>query len=123
MESLLGELIKQSPIAAAFIVMVWLFLRAEEKREARRVQTDKKLEESRVVNAKALELERREHEREINNMWANFMKTLIDQQNKNFTAVVHEIHEHEDRAQKRYERLNITRDLKKAARSKLSSNN
>ena len=118
MEGIFSELIKQAPTAAAIILVAYMFLQAEKQREERRVEADKKSEETRVANAKALEQERQAHERDINNMWANFVKRLIDEQAKSFRDVVSEIHRHEDSAQKRYERLKITRDLKKAAHAK-----
>ncbi len=116
MDSIFVELIKQAPIAAAFIVMVWLFLRAEEKREGRRVANAKASEQERRNHENKMLEERLQHEREINNMWTNFMKNLIDEQKKNFEDVVLKIHEHEIQSRKRYERMKITQKLKAAAR-------
>lgn len=112
------ELIKQLPSAAAIIFVTYLFLRNESEREKARTEAAIKAEEKRVENAKALEQERQKHEREINNLWAGFLKRLAEDNAENFKALVQEIHAHEDKALARYNRLSVTSRKIKARNAK-----
>jgi hypothetical protein len=107
MDNIFLELIRQIPNAAAVIVTVYLFL-----------QDRQRAEESRVANAKELEAERRTHELQINNMWAQFLKNLSDDNAKNLKEIIEEIHRHEDASRERYDRLKITQQLHQAAQKK-----
>lgn len=93
-------MVKQVPSAAAVIGMAYLFLRAEEKRELRRVE-----------DAKEKEKERRDHELQINNMWASYIKSLIDKQDETYELIAKSLSEHEKSSQERYDRIGITKDL------------
>ena len=91
------KLIEQVPSAAAVIVMALMFLRTLEKLEA-----------TRSANAKQLADDRRAHEIEINNTWARFIKQIAEEQNAGLKTLVNQIQQHEERSQRRYERMNVT---------------
>jgi hypothetical protein len=101
------ELIKQAPYIAALIVLVAIFLWTEDRRESKRVQ-----------NATELENRRELHEREINNMWANSIRMIIDQQNQTSQAIMAALKEHDKASQERYERIGITNDLIQAVKDR-----
>jgi hypothetical protein len=94
------ELIRQVPNAAAVILMAYLFLKAEKEREERRVS-----------NAKEMEAERRTHELNINNMWASYIKNIIDHQDDMSSALMKSISDHETASKERYEKMRITQEL------------
>jgi len=111
MENILFELVKQIPNAAAVILTVWLFLRAQ--REA---------EETRVDNAAKLEAERRTHEMQVNDMWAEFLKKLSADNALSVKQLVDEIHRHESASKERYDRMRITQKLSQAYQQKKKLN-
>jgi len=108
MNELLVELARQIPSAVAVIGMAFLFLKAEKEREERR-----------VVNAKEMEKERRDHELMINNMWATYIKTLADKQDEAYVAIAEALADHEKASSERYERMGITKDLLKAVKERM----
>ncbi len=107
MDPIIAKLIEQVPNAAAVILTVYLFLQDRQKAEA-----------TRAINAKAFEAERRAHELQINNMWAQFFKNLTDENAKNIKEIVQEIHDHDDASKERYKRMKVTQELRKAASEK-----
>jgi hypothetical protein len=104
MDNLLLEFVKQAPYIAALIILVYMFQRNEEKREQQRVE-----------NAKAIEQERQAQVRELNNMWANSIKQIVDQHAQASLAIMTALREHEESSKERYKRLGITQDLLDAA--------
>jgi len=108
MNEVLIEMAKQVPGALAVIGTVYLFLKAENEREQRR-----------ITNAKEMEMERRAHEIEKNEMWSSFIKNLIDSQNNSSTVIANAIAEHEVASRDRYEKMGITNDLLKVAKENL----
>jgi len=105
MNDVLVEMARQIPSAVAVIGMAYLFLKAEKEREERR-----------VVNAKEMEKERRDHELMINNMWATYIKTLVDKQNETYLAIAGALESHEEASKDRYERMGITKELLQAVK-------
>lgn len=112
------ELIKQAPYIAALIVLVGIFIWDGNRREEGRLRSDKDLEDLRVKNATELEDRREKHEREINNMWANSIKMLIDQQDKAHQVMMSALKEHDKASQERYDRIGITNDLIQAVKDR-----
>jgi len=108
MNEVLIEMAKQVPGALAVIGTVYLFLKAESERENRR-----------IANAKEMEMERRAHEIEKNNMWSSFIKNLIDSQNNASAVISNALAEHEIASKERYEKMGITNDLLKVAKETL----
>jgi hypothetical protein len=100
MNETLAELIRQSPIAAALLGAVYLFLRRE-----------KEAEELRVKNAEALENKRQTHEITVNAMWASYIKNILDTVTISNQKIVDALAAHEKSSEERYERLGITQDL------------
>lgn len=100
MNETLAELIRQSPIAAALLGAVYLFLRRE--REA---------EEIRVRNAEALENKRQAHELQVNAMWASYIKNIVDTISISNEKIVNALAAHERASEERYDRLGVTQDL------------
>lgn len=107
MNEIFQALIKELPVAAALILIVYLFLSNDNKREQQRIE-----------NAKAMEAERKNHEMQINAMWAQHIKMLVDNQTEGNTTIVKALTEHELNSQRRYERMGITKDLLDSVREK-----
>ena len=100
MDQVLLELIRQVPSAAAVIGAVYLFLKRE-----------KEAEEIRTRNAAALEDKRQAHDSQINNMWAGYIKSIIEQVQQGNKTIVDTIAAHGKESAERYEKLGITQDL------------
>jgi len=107
MDNLLNELAKQIPNAVAVIVMAYLFLHFQKLNDERRES-----------NAKEQEVERRQHELEINNMWAVYIKQLVENHEESFRVIAKTIADHEKASEERYEKMNITKDLIAAVKEK-----
>lgn len=108
MDPLFVEMLKQSPTAAALIIVTYLFLRAQKEQSERHIESERQAELARTNNATALERERQKHEREVNNMWANYLKNLTASVNDGLKALMAEMNANEDRALERYNRLSYT---------------
>ena len=104
------KFIEQAPWAAAIIFTVYMFLKHL-----------KELDAARALNAASMARERREHELQINNMWAVNIRTLIEKQDETFTTIATALAEHEKSSQERYDRIGITKDLIKAVKEKKES--
>ena len=72
----------------------------------------------RIENAKELENRREAHEREINNMWANSIRMINEQQSKTSEALMTALKEHDRASQERYEKIGITNDLIQAVKDR-----
>ena len=107
MDETLRALAVNVPAAFAVIATVWMFLRAEEKREERR-----------EANAKAKESENKDHELLMGQMWANHISTLVAKTDEIFKLIAEALSDHEEASKERYERMNITQDLVKLARER-----
>jgi len=94
------KFIEQAPWAAAIIFTVYMFLRHL-----------KELDAARSLNAANMAKERREHELQINNMWAVNIKTLIDKHDETTTMIASALAEHEKASEERYNRMSVTKDL------------
>lgn len=94
------KFIEQAPWAAAISLTVYMFLKHL-----------KELDEARAKNAANMAAERREHELQINNMWAVNIKTLIEKHDETNTMIANALAEHEKASQERYDKRNITEDL------------
>lgn len=101
------KFIEQAPWAAAIILTVYMFLKYLKEQEA-----------ARALNAAAMAKERREHELEINNMWAVNIKTMIEKQDDTFTAIATALAQHERSSQDRYDKIGITKDLIRAVKER-----
>ena len=102
------EMIKQSPLAAALLVMVFLFLRHIKEAEAARTE-----------NAKQASEAQRAHEVQMNNMWAINIKQLVEQMTHSHEELARILEQHDKADAERYERMGITKDLISAAKDKL----
>lgn len=107
-EEVLKALAVGVPAAVAVILTVWMFLRAEEKREERR-----------ETNAKDKENERRAHELRINEMWVANIKTIVAKTDNTFRMISQALQEHEEASAERYERMGVTQNLIKLAKENL----
>lgn len=107
MDNLLVNLIQQAPYIAAIITVVYMFQRSEEKREQQRVE-----------NAKALDAERQAQIRELNNMWANNIKQIVEQHAQTQVALMTALKDHDKASQERYEKIGITNDLIQAVKTR-----
>lgn len=107
MDNALVEFGRQAPYVGLMVILVLIFLNWIQKAE-----------EIRVQNAKQLEEERRNHEREINNMWATAIRTIMEQQEKAQSALMSALDRHEKASQERYERMRKTDDLIQAVQER-----
>lgn len=102
------EMIKQIPLGAVMLGIVWLFQTNESKRE-----------EQRIANAKERETERRNYELQVQSMWASHIKTIVDKIEVGNDKIVNALLEHEKASRERYEKMGITNDLLDMAKEKL----
>lgn len=102
------EMIKQIPLGAAMIAIVWLFQTNENKRE-----------EQRINNAKERQAEQRAFDLQVQSMWANNIKGLIDKVDEGQKIIAMALNEHERASRERYEKMGITDDLLQAAKEML----
>lgn len=114
-ESWFTELVRQVPNLVIFLLIVYLFQKNEEKREAQRVENARRLEDKREAHERELEKKRQAHDLQMNNMWASYIKSIIDQQTDAYKALIEIIKEHEEASQERYKRMGITNELIKQA--------
>lgn len=94
------KFIEQAPWAAAIIFTVYMFLRHL-----------KELDEARAKNAANMAAERRDHELQINNMWAVNIKTLVEKQNEFFNLIASALAQHDKESKERYDKIGMTKDL------------
>jgi hypothetical protein len=118
MSELMIEIAKQAPYLVGLILLVWMFQLAEEKREKQRVENAKILEDKREAHEIKLEEKRQVHDQQMNNMWASYIKSIIDQQNETVKSLMEAINDHEEASQRRYERMGITKELIDAVKQK-----
>lgn len=102
------EMIKQAPLGAAMIIIVYLFLTTENKREQQRIE-----------NAKERMAEQRAFDAQLQNMWANNIKSIIDRVDEGQKMIATALNEHERLSRERYEKMGITDDLLQAAKEML----
>lgn len=114
MDNIWNELAREVPSALAVILTIFLFLKAEEKREIRR-----------EANAMNKATEERAYNATVNSLWANNIATLVGKQDATFkmiagliNSVAKELKEHDDADEERYKRMQITSDLLKLARER-----
>jgi hypothetical protein len=115
-ESLFIELAKQVPNLVIFLLIIYMFQKGDEKKELQRVENARRLEDKREAHEKALEVGRQAHDTQMNNMWANYIKSIIDQQNATFKVIMDALNDHELASKERYERMGITKELLDAAK-------
>jgi hypothetical protein len=106
MDETLKALAVNVPAAVAVIATVWMFLRAEEKREERR-----------EANAKSKDQENKSHELMMGQMWATHIDSLMMKTDETFKLLANALSTHEKASKERYDRMQITQDLVKMARA------
>lgn len=136
-DSVLLKVAEQIPFAVILFGVILVFLRYVEKADDKRIAQDKdrlahekEMEILRINSAKEREAEKRESDRQTNNMWANSFreiqssqqdawKALADQLKDIGNAFSSALDEHERKSQDRYKSMNITQDLLEAAKDQL----
>lgn len=108
MDNVWVEMAKASPIGLAMIAIVWIFVTNENKREQQRID-----------NAKERAAEQRAFDAQVQNMWANHIKGLIDKVDEGQKMIATALNEHERLSRERYEKMGITDDLLQAAKEML----
>lgn len=114
------EMAKQVPSAIAVIGTVYLFLRAEEQREARRIANAKEVGDVQRAHELQMEASRRGRELEINNLWATTVKNVydrVDASNQTIASALEAMHKEMN---DQYEKMGITKDLYDAAKKVLN---
>ena len=101
---------KASPIGLAMIAIVWIFVTQESKREQQRIE-----------NAKERAIEQRAYDMQVQNMWANNIKAIIEKVDGGQKMIADALNEHERASRERYEKMGITDDLLKYAKENLRS--
>ena len=107
MDAILLELARQLPSAIAIGAVVFLFLKYDERKEQRREN-----------NAREQSIERREHDKMKDTIWANSIHQIISKQEEMFKMIANIISVHEEKSEERYERMQVTQDLIKMAKAK-----
>jgi hypothetical protein len=136
-DSVLLKVAEQIPFAVILFGVILVFLRYVEKADDKRIAQDKdrlahekEMEILRINSAKERETEKRESDRQTNNMWANSFreiqssqqdawKELADQMKEIGKAFSNALDEHDKKEQERYKSMNITQDLLEAAKDQL----
>lgn len=108
MDNVWIEMAKASPIGLAMIAIVYIFVTNENKREQQRIE-----------NAKERATEQRAFDAQVQNMWANHIKGLIDKVDEGQKMIATALNEHERSSRERYEKMGITDDLLQAAKEML----
>lgn len=119
-EALFTKLAEQVPNLVVFLIIVYMMQKNNEKQDLQRVENARRLEDKREAHEKSLEEKRQAHDLQMNNMWANYIKNLIDQQAQTFKMVADMLKDHEQASQDRYEKMQITKDLLDAAREHIA---
>jgi len=99
-DAILQELVKQLPSAIAIGLVVFFFLRHEERADIRRAE-----------NATRINLERREFEKQKDEHFMNAVKALIDKQEETFKLISDALADHELNSAERYKRIGATQKL------------
>lgn len=100
MDNILSKMADSIPSALAVIFVVYMFLRAERERD-----------EARAQNAKEKEIENKAHQNEMNQLWASYLKSLIEKQSEAMQSIADALAQHERAAEERYKKMHITQDL------------
>lgn len=108
MDNVWIEMAKASPIGLAMIAIVWIFVTNENKREQQRIE-----------NAKERAIEQRAYDMQVQSMWANNIKSIIEKVDVGQRMIADALNEHERASRDRYEKMGITDDLLQAAKEML----
>jgi len=114
------EMAKQVPSAIAVIGTVYLFLKAEDQREVRRIANAKEVGEVQRAHELQMEASRRGRELEINNLWATTVKNVVSTQDASYQSIVAAIKDMHLEMNDQYEKMGITKDLYDAAKKMLN---
>jgi hypothetical protein len=110
MDNVWIEMAKASPIGLAMIAIVYIFVTNENKREQQRIE-----------NGKERAAEQRAYDMQVQSMWANNIKAIIDKVDEGQKAIASALIEHERMSRERYEKMGITDDLLQYAKENLRS--
>lgn len=108
MDNVWIEMAKASPIGLAMIAIVYIFVTNENKREQQRIE-----------NGKERAAEQRAYDMQVQSMWANNIKAIIDKVDDGQKMIAQALNEHERSSRERYEKMGITDDLLQAAKEML----
>lgn len=108
MDNVWIEMAKASPIGLAMIAIVWIFVTNENKRDQQRIE-----------NGKERAAEQRAYDMQVQSMWANNIKAIIDRVDEGQKMIAQALNEHERLSRERYEKMGITDDLLRAAKEML----
>lgn len=114
------EMAKQVPSAIAVIGTVYLFLKAEDQREVRRIANAREMGDVQRDHELQMEASRRGRELEINNLWATTVKNIMTTQDTSNQTIVTAIKDMHTQMNDQYEKMGITKDLYDAAKKVLN---
>lgn len=114
--AIISEIIKASPYLAFILLFLWV----EAKREEKRVENAKALEDRREAHEKDMQARQLQQDRDINTLWAGYINQIVEEIKASNRAIMQRLDEHEKESQDRYERIGITKDLLKAASERRS---
>jgi uncharacterized membrane-anchored protein YjiN (DUF445 family) len=136
-DSVLMEVAKQVPFAVILFGVIVIFLRHLEKLDDKRIAQDtarmaheKEMEILRMNSAKERETERRAFDTQVNGMWANSIKEILQKQDANHQLLVDHLkemakafgsmlEEHDRNDEERYKNMGITQNLLEAAKDQI----
>jgi predicted hydrolase (HD superfamily) len=104
MDNAIVSLIEGAPWAAALILTIYLFLRAEQMREERR-----------DANAKEKAQEDRAHDLALYHMRDNHISVIVAKMEAVYQLIAKSLDEHEKADAERYKKIGITQDLLRIA--------
>lgn len=111
---------KQVPSAIAVIGTVYLFLKAEDQREVRRISNAKEAGESQRNHEVQIANITKGTMLEVNNMWASTVKNIMTTQDTSNQTIVAAVKDMHGEMVSQYEKMGITKDLYDVAKKMLA---
>jgi len=119
MDTVLLEMIKQVPAAAAVLGTVFLFLKAMREERIDRALNAKDIRDKQMAHDVQLSGLSRSRDLEMNNLWAVTVKNIIAAQNTSMESIIDAVADLKKTTVEQYVKLGITQDLFKIAKEEL----
>lgn len=109
--NVLIKIIEASPYLGFVLLFIWF----ESRREEKRVENAAKLESRREEHEKAMQDKQLQHDRDAHSLWAAYIQQIVNEIKSGNIAILEKMDDHDKNDEERYKRLDITKDLFKAA--------
>lgn len=117
------EMAKQVPSAIAVIGTVYLFLKAEDQRESRRITNAKEMGDVQRSHEVQIANIQKGQMLEVNNLWASTVKNIMTTQDTSNQTIVAAVKDMHAQMIDQYEKMGITQDLWDAAKKMINQGN